>query len=101
MMLCKVHILFSKACNASTGNLLSAMDLADRDGLIQYVFPEGRLPVLTQVIRLPSGIAYISHAQCTRAFLTCFDLQHLDTKLACSRPVCCSRGTAHFLEHMA
>ena len=31
------------------GNLFTAMDLADRDDLIQYVFPEGRLPLLTQV----------------------------------------------------
>lgn len=28
---------------------MAAMDLADRDDLIQYVFPEGRLPLLTQV----------------------------------------------------
>lgn len=31
------------------GNLMAAMDLADRDELIEFVFPEGRLPLLTQV----------------------------------------------------
>lgn len=27
------------------------MDMADRDKLIEYVFPDGRLPVMTQVFR--------------------------------------------------
>lgn len=33
----------------AAGNLFAAMNLADNEGLIQYVFPEGPLPVLTQV----------------------------------------------------
>ncbi|DBB02511.1 TPA: hypothetical protein ACH3X3_011503 [Trebouxia sp. C0006] len=32
------------------GNLFTAMDLADRDKLIEYVFPDGRLPVMTQIL---------------------------------------------------
>ncbi len=35
---------------ACAGNLFTAMDLADRDKLIEYVFPDGRLPVMTQVL---------------------------------------------------
>lgn len=35
--------------NCTAGNLFIAMDMADRDNLIEYVFPDGRLPLLTQV----------------------------------------------------
>lgn len=49
--ICGVYIATAiySAQAACAGNLFTAMDLADRDKLIEYVFPDGRLPVMTQV----------------------------------------------------
>jgi hypothetical protein len=49
---CGVYIatIVCSAQAACAGNLFTAMDLADRDKLIEYVFPDGRLPVMTQVV---------------------------------------------------
>lgn len=49
--ICGVYIAtaIASAQAACAGNLFTAMDLADRDRLIEYVFPDGRLPVMTQV----------------------------------------------------
>ena len=51
-VVCGVYIATTvySAQAACAGNLFTAMDLADRDKLIEYVFPDGRLPVMTQVL---------------------------------------------------
>lgn len=56
------------------GNLFTAMDVADRDKLIEYVFPDGRLPVMTQVCRVTlfvcnmqssSNLLYVAALPCS------------------------------------
>ncbi len=43
------HPTYTQSVALSAGNLFAAMNVADSEGLIQYIFPEGPLPVLTQV----------------------------------------------------